>query len=41
MTFIQEKRFMLIKLMAQENVRYLQIQYNTTNFYEKKSDILV
>jgi hypothetical protein len=26
---------MLIKFMAQESVRYLQIQYNTTNLYEK------
>jgi hypothetical protein len=26
---------MLIKFMAQESVRYLQIQYNTTNVYEK------
>jgi hypothetical protein len=26
---------MLIKFMAQQSVWYLQIQYNTTNFYEK------
>jgi hypothetical protein len=25
---------MLIQFMAQESVWYLQIQYNTTNFYE-------
>ena len=36
-----ETRLMLTKFMAQESVWYLQIQYNTTNFYEKKSDILV
>jgi hypothetical protein len=32
---------MFITFMAQENVQYLQIQYNTTNLYEKKSDVLV
>jgi hypothetical protein len=30
-----DTRLMLIKFTAQESVRYLQIQYNTTNFYKK------
>jgi hypothetical protein len=32
-----ETRLVLIKFMAQQSVRYLQIQYNITNLYEKKN----